>query len=149
MTMEKHTTSANGRKANPDPRIQFEHSTDEPTVAPDLRQCVQDVITAAMEFAQVRVDAIRMGLRGLALRVGVTILATAVASVFLVVSIILLLNGLSGGIAHWLRMPAWAGHLIVGAACVGLPLLVMGLYAKRVQKKWLNELRRKYEQESK
>lgn len=149
MEQAQQKTAENGCRTDGGQRLQFEGENTESSGTPDLRQCVQDVITAAMDFAQVRVDAVRIRLQSLALRVGIAILAAAAVTVLLVVSSVLLLNGLSGGIAHWLRTPAWTGHLIVGTICVGLPALVIGLYARRIQKKWLNELRNKYGQELK
>jgi hypothetical protein len=118
--------------------------TEKPDPVQEFRDRLKGLSDAATEFGQARVDGIRVAARSMILKIVLTVVGAVVASVFIVVSMVLLLMGLAGGTARILNAPLWAGYLIVGAVCIGVPLTVLFIKAKKIKAQWLNNLKEKY-----
>jgi hypothetical protein len=117
---------------------------EKPDPVREFRDSLKGLSDAATEFGQARVDGIRVAARNVMLKVVLAVVGAVAATVFLVVSMVLLLMGLAGGTARLFSAPLWVGYLIVGAVCVGVPLTVLLIQAKRIKAQWLDKLRDKY-----
>lgn len=153
MATPRTKQSDNGRKPvdehrSYEHRLELEGKAGEEPFVSNLRESVRNVMNAAIEFAQVRADGIRVRAQSLAIKVVLALMTATAVTVFVVVSMVLLLTGLAGGVAQLLRAPPWLGYLIVGAVCAGVPVILILMHWKRIQKKWLGELRKKYDSDT-
>lgn len=117
---------------------------DQPDPIRDFKESLKALSDAATQFGQARIDGVRVSARSLMLKVALGVLGGVAALVFLVVSMVLLLMGLSGGVARLFGAPMWVGYLVVGAICVGVPLAVVLIQVRRIKSQWLEKLREKY-----
>lgn len=118
--------------------------TEKPDPVKEFRESLKALSDAATEFGQARVDGIRVAARNVMLKVVLGVVGAVAGTVFIVVSMVLLLMGLAGGVARLFDAPLWVGYLVVGAICVGVPLTVLMIKAKKIKTQWLNQLRDKY-----
>ncbi len=119
-------------------------SADKPDPVQEFRESLKSLSDAATEFGQARVDGIRVAARNVMLKVVLGVVGAVAGTVFIVVSMVLLLMGLAGGVARLFDAPLWAGYLVVGAVCVGAPITVLVMKVKKIKAQWLNQLRDKY-----
>lgn len=93
-----------------------------PEAVERLIALLQELATYATHYLAARVDATRGRLRRMALAVAMLVAASMLVAVVLATCAVLLLLGLSQGVAAICGGPAWAGNLLVGggllAACV-------------------------------
>ena len=127
-------------------RLDMEGGTaaDKPDPVKEFRESLKAIGDAATEFGQARVDGIRVAARNAMLKIVLGVVGAVAGTVFIVVSMVLLLMGLAGGVARLFNASLWVGYLIVGAVCVGVPLTVLVIKAKKIKAQWLDQLRDKY-----
>ena len=119
-------------------------TVEKPDPVKEFRESLKGLSDAATEFGQARIDGIRVAARTVLLKVVLGVVGAVAGTVFIVVSMVLLLMGLAGGAARLFSAPLWVGYLIVGAVCVGVPLAVLLIKARKIKARWLKTMREKY-----
>lgn len=119
-------------------------ASEKPDPIKEFRASLKSVTEALTDFGQARVEAIRVNTQNLLLKVVLGVVGGIAGLVFLIVSIVLLLEGLAGAVSRLFNTGPWVGYLIVGAVCVGVPMTVMLVKIKKIKKQMLESLREKY-----
>ena len=110
----------------------------------EFRESLKGLGAAVAEFSEARIDGVRIATRDVMLKVVLGIVGAVAGVVFLIVSMVLLLMGLAGGMSRLFNAPPWLGYLIVGALCIGAPATVLIIKVKKLKSQWLQNVRKKY-----
>jgi TM2 domain-containing membrane protein YozV len=146
-----YNVGANGQDGAPVPKPQASRlNLDEPKPdgkpdpISDFRANFKSLMDAVAEFGEARIDGVRLAARETVLKLILGAFGGLAAAAFLVVSMALLLLGLSGGVSRLLGTGPWAGHLLVGLLGVGLPMTILILKTRSLKKQWLEKVKTKY-----
>jgi len=99
----------------------------------------------AAYFASAKWDGVKLSLRQVVIHATLGLLVGCVAGAILVMSVVLLLDGIAGGLGVLFGGRPWLGNLVVGAVLLGLLAGGMMLGMKRVASKSKQKTVEKYE----
>jgi uncharacterized membrane protein len=111
----------------------------------DLFKHLAEVREYALLYLESRKDQIRVRIQKGILFAGLGLVALAVAATALIVSVVLLIGGIAGGVAWLLGARPWLGQLITGTVVLGGTALGMWLLARRLTAASRRHLTEKYE----
>lgn len=134
------SSAADASRMSMDDRVPPE----KPDPVAEFRTSLKAVADAVTEFGQARVEAARVNAQGLLFKVILGVVGGVAGLIFLIVSIVLLLEGLAGGVSRLLNAAPWVGYLVVGLVCVGVPTIILLVKIKKMKAQLLKGLKEKY-----